>query len=626
MKKLLLGFLLVSTSLGLNAQLKYSQDFENGFGDMILIDVDKKKPAANVATYTDAWNIRTSDGTKWAVSNSWYEPVGKADDWMITPEITNITANTVLAWKAFSADAQFKDAYEVKVSVTGAATADFTKTIFSKNGENAEVTDRSVSLKDYAGKTIRLAFRNVSNDKFLLFIDDIMVFDAQNRDAALTSSTAKKYVLKGKQSEISYSIKNTGLNTINEMEIEWTDGVTSYLDKVTGLNVKFFESYSGKFKSMVNVSAAEQFDITARIVSVNGIPDSITDNNIQTLVVRGLEEEIPLKMIAEEATGTWCGWCPRGSVNMAKMREKYPNEFIGIAVHNEDPMANDEYDGGLTSLPGFGGFPSVVVNRSSIEDPGDMESVLLDNIRKEYGPVKVKSSSVINERTISVEATVAFNTEFINEDLKFIAVLVEDNVRGTSAGYNQTNFYANNAAGAMGGYESLPDPVPAAQMVYNEVGRELMFGFDGRDLAGGSDVAAGDSIDLLFDVEVPSQYNINNVFVVVMVADGAGTLLGGDHTESKTVSSSDVNLDAFEMSVSPNPASDMAFVDLNLTERSEVSMQVINQLGQMVASRNYGSLSGRQVLPVVTQDFGKGIYFVKLSAGNAQKTVKLIVE
>ena len=144
-----------------------------------------KTPNSNVSSYTDAWNIRTLDGNQWALSNSWYEPTGKADDWMITPEITDITANTVLAWKAVSLDAQFKDSYEVKISTTGAATTDFTKTLFTKAGENGEITDRSLSLKDYAlSKTIRLAFRNISNDKFLIAIDDILVLMFQNRDAA----------------------------------------------------------------------------------------------------------------------------------------------------------------------------------------------------------------------------------------------------------------------------------------------------------------------------------------------------------------------------------------------------------------------------------------------------------
>lgn len=626
MKRLLLGLLLVGTSLGVNAQIKYSQDFENGFNDMVLIDVDKKAPNANVSAYTDAWNIRTLDGNKWAISNSWYEPVGKADDWMITPEITDITANTVLAWKAISLDAQFKDSYEVKISVTGAATTDFTKTLFTKAGENGEVTDRSVSLKDYAGKTIRLAFRNISNDKFLLAIDDILVFDAQNRDAAMTTSDVKKYVLKGGEAEISYTIKNTGLNTINQMEVEWTDGVDTYTDQLTGLNVKFFETYSGKFKTKVSVADATQIDITAKVVSVNGVPDSVLENNVNTLVVRGLDKAIPLKMVVEEATGTWCGWCPRGAVNMELMREKYPDEFIGIAVHNEDPMMVQDYNDGLTALPGFGGFPSVVINRSTIEDPADMETILLDNVRQENGPVEVSATGTFNDRTITVDASVDFNTQFLNEDLKLIAVLVEDGVKGTTSGYNQTNYYANNAVGVMGGFETLPDPVPASQMVYDEVGRELIFGFEGRPNTFSTEINAGDFADLSFDVEVPAALNINNVYVVVMVADGQGTILGGAHTESKTVSSNDVNADLLSMGITPNPAADVTYIDINLPKKETVTMQIVNQLGQTIAAKNYGELSGKQVLPVITQDFGKGIYFVRMAAGNTQQTLKLIVE
>lgn len=626
MKRLLLGLLLVGTSLGVNAQIKYSQDFENGFNDMVLIDVDKKAPNANVSAYTDAWNIRTLDGNKWAISNSWYEPVGKADDWMITPEITDITANTVLAWKAISLDAQFKDSYEVKISVTGAATTDFTKTLFTKAGENGEVTDRSVSLKDYAGKTIRLAFRNISNDKFLLAIDDILVFDAQNRDAAMTTSDVKKYVLKGGEAEISYTIKNTGLNTINQMEVEWTDGVDTYTDQLTGLNVKFFETYSGKFKTKVSVADATQIDITAKVISVNGVPDSVLENNVNTLVVRGLDKAIPLKMVVEEATGTWCGWCPRGAVNMELMREKYPDEFIGIAVHNEDPMMVQDYNDGLTALPGFGGFPSVVINRSTIEDPADMETILLDNVRQENGPVEVSATGTFNDRTITVDASVDFNTQFLNEDLKLIAVLVEDGVKGTTSGYNQTNYYANNAVGVMGGFETLPDPVPASQMVYNEVGRELIFGFEGRPNTFSTEINAGDFADLSFDVEVPAALNINNVYVVVMVADGQGTILGGAHTESKTVSSNDVNADLLSMGITPNPAADVTYIDINLPKKETVTMQIVNQLGQTIAAKNYGELSGKQVLPVITQDFGKGIYFVRMAAGNTQQTLKLIVE
>lgn len=311
---------------------------------------------------------------------------------------------------------------------------------------------------------------------------------------------------------------------------------------------------------------------------------------------------------------------------MASMREKYPDEFVGVAVHNEDPMMNDEYDLGLTTLPGFGGFPSVIINRSAIEDPADMETILLETIRSESGPVAVEVASTIVDRTISVEAAIDFNTQFIDEDLKLIAVLVEDGVTGTGSGYDQVNYYAAGAAGVMGGYESLPNPVPASQMTYNEVGRELLFGFEGRSNTFGNEVNAGDFADLAFDIEVPADYDINNVFVVVMVADGGGAILGGAHTESKTVSANDQTLEGFGLSLTPNPAFDVTYVNVNLDQKSEVSMKIVNQMGQTIASRNYGELSGKQVLPVNTQDFGTGLFFVQMQIGNQQETLKLMVK
>jgi hypothetical protein len=55
---------------------------------------------------------------------------------------------------------------------------------------------------------------------------------------------------------------------------------------------------------------------------------------------------IPEKFtVGEEKTGSWCGWCPRGAVALAQM-ETTPN-FIGIAVHNADPMTISSYDGGI---------------------------------------------------------------------------------------------------------------------------------------------------------------------------------------------------------------------------------------------------------------------------------------
>ena len=44
----------------------------------------------------------------------------------------------------------------------------------------------------------------------------------------------------------------------------------------------------------------------------------------------------------------------------------------------------------------------------------------------------------------------------------------------------------------MGGFEALPDPVPAAQMVYDEVGRELILALKEGPNTFSTEINAGD--------------------------------------------------------------------------------------------------------------------------------------
>ena len=62
-----------------------------------------------------------------------------------------------------------------------------------------------------------------------------------------------------------------------------------------------------------------------------------------------------------------------------------------------------------------------------------------------------------------------------------IAVVVEDGVRGTGSGYNQVNAYSGGANGPMGNYHNLPNPVPAAQMVYDHVARAILGNWVGTE-------------------------------------------------------------------------------------------------------------------------------------------------
>ena len=158
-----------------------SEDFQSGIPvSFSIVDNDGLTPNSAVAEYTSAW-ISIADPednmNMVAGSTSFFEPVGEADRWLITPILVLGNYGNSISWDAKSHDASFPDDYLVLVSTTTPDLASFTDTIGYIQEENAEWTTRSVDLstEGYNGQSIFIAFRNNTDDGFKLYIDDISV-------------------------------------------------------------------------------------------------------------------------------------------------------------------------------------------------------------------------------------------------------------------------------------------------------------------------------------------------------------------------------------------------------------------------------------------------------------------
>lgn len=149
----------------------------------LLFNVDNRTPAGAVAYVNDAWEVREDFSFNVAqcaaFSTSWYSPAGQADDWTWSPAVT-IPAGATLSWRAVAYDPDYRDGYEVRVKTDAVPTQANQLTsdvVYSTAAEQTAWTDHSLSLASYAGQTAYVGFRNNSNDKFLLLIDDIRVID-----------------------------------------------------------------------------------------------------------------------------------------------------------------------------------------------------------------------------------------------------------------------------------------------------------------------------------------------------------------------------------------------------------------------------------------------------------------
>lgn len=208
-----------------NAQVVFSEDFDgNGNGTAAptgwtLFNVDNRTPATNVAYVTNAW-IRREDfvfnvNDSAMFSTSWYSPAGAADDWMFTPAIS-VPANAALKWNAIAYDADYADGYQVRIMTTAPTAGNIASSTVLQTiaAENSSWTPRSQSLAAYSGQTVYIGFRNNSNDKFVLLIDDVTVEVQLNNDLAVTGNLPNEYTIfhapQGQALTLSALVENIG--------------------------------------------------------------------------------------------------------------------------------------------------------------------------------------------------------------------------------------------------------------------------------------------------------------------------------------------------------------------------------------------------------------------------------
>ncbi|MBU0764321.1 MAG: choice-of-anchor J domain-containing protein, partial [Bacteroidetes bacterium] len=259
------------------------------------------------------------------------------------------------------------------------------------------------------------------------------------------------------------TVKNVGTNDVTSFNVTYTvdGGAPSPVYSATGVTIAIGEEYVFTHNVPANLVSLGYYDIEVTIGNVNGTTDGNINNNVLEKTVKVVPTAPVKRVFGEEATGTWGGWCIRGHVYMEYMATTYPDTWIGVAVHNGDPMVVTAYDAAIGGY--IGGYPSGLVDRDegTEYDPTQFEAayeLMINNVP----PVALDIVNVswnAGTRLVSydVEATFVDN---ITADLRFNGIISENEVTGTAAGWEQANYYSGGANGPMGGYENLADPVP----------------------------------------------------------------------------------------------------------------------------------------------------------------------
>jgi hypothetical protein len=492
-------------------------DFDDGMpSDFTLIDNDGLSPSSSMA------KIGFKPGTAWitetpkngdspaACSTSWYTPAGQADDWMITPAFTVTGDNSVLRWRAMASDKGHRDGYAVYISTSaGTAIADFDTSapLFAVDEEEAVWTVHSVSLDAYKGQTVTVAFVNNSVDKSRLYVDDIF--------AGVYSAVMLRLNLDRK------------VPVMSGIAVSGT-AYTYSPEPVKGFTVGFEyggETFTQQFDKTITADAPVNFtlDMPMTLDFYTETPYTVwIESGKDRYAVESTVTSYPRRVVCEEGTGTWCGWCVRGIVMLDSIKHHYADRIIGIAAHSSDPMAND-YVSAIGRWLGSGGLPCGTVNRKVGVDPRDFIATAERLFDEESVLVAMKAETTTDEamETVTAKTSLWFGADHTGVDYRLGYAIIENNVhQPDDSDYSQCNYYSGGGSGPMGGYENKPKYVPADEMWYNDVARGYVDDIYGVEGSVPSEIRADEEIMFTKTFTLPDGIiDHDNTALVVMLID-----------------------------------------------------------------------------------------------------------
>lgn len=535
MRKSILLFFLCTFCLIGSGQEIFSFDFQGDPTDKFIVyDLDGNTPTPAMQGIgfkvgTPWYPIRESASSEniFYGSTSSYIPAGQANDWLVTKALEIPIGGCVLEWKSQAYDPKKRDGLKIFVSTENQKVESFPKTsvweVVQEEAGSAnpdviegEWMEHSISLNEFAGKTVYIAFVNQSYDKSILFLDDVWVGRRADYEFSLTS---EEYIV-ASQAEVTGLFRVLEDVTINSYTVHYSYGDNEYSKEYAGLNLKKDATHEFVFdeKIPLEVSKAVRYSVW---VDVNG-ESSLKQNKMVTMVPYFPRRNV----VIEEGTGTWCGNCVLGLWAMEYLRDEYGEDgFIGIGVHNGDPMTDKDYDKSL----GLTAFPMGVVNRKVSCSPvtkdlklqapeGEAPDTFVDHYLKARGERtfgEINAMGTFNSDSTQIEAKATVNSVITVDDVDYRVafVLIENGVKG----YKQLNYYAGSTY-PIGGYEKLPK---SCDITFNDVACGIWPSFNGEKNSVPSNLKAGESIEYSYTITIPEKVNaVGHLELIALLING----------------------------------------------------------------------------------------------------------
>ncbi|MGB3467324.1 MAG: hypothetical protein WBA74_18720, partial [Cyclobacteriaceae bacterium] len=270
-------------------------------------------------------------------------------------------------------------------------------------------------------------------------------------------------------------IESNGLTLISQLEI------TSLRIEVDQATIPA-DSYTKAHITVLNQSNIDITEFSTIYVNDKELVSNVfTSGDVGSYQIKavyeGLESDLlslqvnPFtvrKVLIEEFTGEWCGWCPEAAYNLDELVKEHPY-VLTVGIHNGDGLVYNNEDI-IRNAFGINGFPGGIIGRVNLPGVGYNSSPMSPAITNEFNRqiydetvlAGVEISSTINGNELDIDVNVQFY-EQVTDEVRVTIYIVENNVVGGT----QQNYFSNNTG--FENYYYYPKPPQLPNFVHQYV-------------------------------------------------------------------------------------------------------------------------------------------------------------
>ncbi|MGB2274725.1 MAG: T9SS type A sorting domain-containing protein [Schleiferiaceae bacterium] len=624
MKKILLSLAAVFAATGLMAQgqsVIYSENFDNGIPStwtQTTNATDGGFLGGNSTSLSSQYFSFTNPGSNFVATNDDGCNCDKSNEYLIT-DVIDLSGYSVMhaTFKSFYYGATYQGATEVAeflYSTNGGATWTSLGTLDPAGDWETQWIDVTAAC---GNANVQFAFNYQDGGGWLygLGIDDFALFAPYNFDVAMESLNMPTTLgLNNAPFTFEGTLRNYGGATITSATINYSvNGGTPVTESLSGLSIAPYDTYTWTHTTAWNPSTTGTYSVDFYALPINGTFDQNTSNDNLNVSIEVLTATADRVVLAEEFTSSTCGPCASfnpgykqlldansantetGRVTSVKYQMNWPSP-------GNDPAYNQEAADRRVAY-GISGVPDVVYSGSNI--PTSQANI--DIVKDVPSLANLSAEWSATGNYIQCDATVNALAD-LGSNVVLHMAMIEKQINHSIQTNGETVFY--------------------------HVFRKFMDGSNGHSM---SNMTAGNTYTHYANSTIsvnaaPAQGSFDfwigtsNMDVIVWLQNTTtGEVLQSAYGKYTTSGINEMDDVARFIAVYPNPSNEVAGIELDLIDRSDVTLNLVNSLGQTVYTSSKSLDAGIQKIEVPTATLSAGLYFINVNVDGISKTLRLNV-